>query len=284
MGNAMRWGTGFLVLLAATACRPKPAAHEDAGPAAAVSATAPVTVLECPAVDAPAPALSGAKTDAPKPEPEVLVTRQVKTVRVNDVDETWVLRWRGKPERTCMDAHSWSTCPCWGFAYGESGHLELARLRPNVPEEILDFTKHWDGDPMVQRWIPGKDDDLLATPSEKHLKELELFDAMQLRDYDHDGEATEFVYRFGVGSACGHDSQFAVVGISKKNPKLHFFGINLPFVDSWETVRLMPMPGEAKIVSWACGDHGSQEEESILVMLDAKGTMKTKEMKKTCKE
>jgi len=250
--------------------------HEDAGPAPAASVV--YVDKECPKVEVAAPAsLEPAKPQAP----EVLVTRAVKTVRVNDVDETWVLRWRGTPKKSCVD-EDWFTCPCWGFAFGESGHLELARLRPNLPEEILDFTKH-DADLVLQRWIPKEKDDTKANPTDKYLQTLEVFDPMQIRDYDHDGEATEFVFRSGVGGACGHTSLFDVVGISKKNPKLHFFGVTLPHLDDWESVRTMPMPGELKLLTWRCGDHGSESEESLLVTLDAKGTLKTKELKRTCK-
>ena len=50
------------------------------------------------------------------------LVREEQTVSVDGVDETWRLQWATTPKPMCgADERDGSlTCPCMGFAYGES--------------------------------------------------------------------------------------------------------------------------------------------------------------------
>ena len=93
------------------------------------------------------------------------------------------------PTRACFD-EQWSSCPCYGFAFGETGDFDLVRERPGAPEERLHPSGTLQRWPVLetdsQRWIDGNVDvdEIMRRPEVK---------LIHLGDYDHDGRATEFV-------------------------------------------------------------------------------------------
>ena len=131
----------------------------------------------------------------------------------------------------------------------------LARLAPNTKEEVFDF-----GDidhPVVRRVLPSKRE--LAKKRDSGADDTHTpFDPMVFADYDHDGAATEFTFRVPVTSGGPSFSVLRVIGVSKKNPKLHFFdtpgeehGIELEG-DGWEQVRKMKVPGKLSLLQYDC--------------------------------
>ncbi|MBX3228498.1 MAG: hypothetical protein KIT84_07590 [Labilithrix sp.] len=278
-----------LLLLVALGCRkPTETTGVDIAPAPVVSVSASASA-HAPEPKPPPTGMassSSSSSSSSASAPPVadgdarLYVRQLRTVMVDGVEETWVLRWRGKPTPSCVDK-DWSTCPCWSFAYGERGDLELARMRPDEPEDVFVFRKHMEGDPELQHWIPDKDDPPGDALSLAEIKKRPVFDAMEIADYDHDGRATELAFRIGVGGACGHTSYVRLVGLTKKNPKLHLFGPAL-LKKEWDRIRTMDVPGSLKVIDYACGDHGTTEEESRVIHLDAAGNFKEEAKKRTC--
>jgi hypothetical protein len=97
--------------------------------------------------------------------------REEQEVLVDGVTETWRLQWKSMPTPYCgADVVDVSlTCPCIGFAYGESGDLYLIRLRSGIEVEQLRLTPLFGEYPnaVVQRWPAdyAKDFALGACPS-----------------------------------------------------------------------------------------------------------------------
>ena len=58
------------------------------------------------------------KTTSEYPSPTI---REESQVVVNSVTETWRLEWAEPPKPYCEPSEGSLTCPCTGFAYGESG-------------------------------------------------------------------------------------------------------------------------------------------------------------------
>lgn len=213
--------------------------------------------------------------------PDKLYIRQIRTVMVDAIEETWVLRWRGKPQLSCVAPPELGTCACWPFAYAEKGNLELARMRLDEPEDVFVFSKHLEDDPELQHWIMDKDDPMDRALPIAEIKKRPVLDAMQFADYDHDGRATEFTFRVPLGGPCGHNSTRRVIGISKKNPKLHWIGPSMP-QEAWDKVAKMEVPGSITYIEVPCGDHGSGTEQSVVVKLDEKLSFKTQEKTRVC--
>ena len=69
----------------------------------------------------------GQSLEYPKPN-----IREEQQVVVNGVTETWRLQWKSPPHPECDASEGMAmaiTCPCQGFAFGESGDLDVVRLR-----------------------------------------------------------------------------------------------------------------------------------------------------------
>lgn len=86
---------------------------------------------------------------------------------------------------------------------------------------------------------------------------------MDFEDYDHDGQATEFLLQT-ESSPYGH-RYGVVVGVSRQMPRLHAFGTAAhpkePLVmDERAWTALLHSQGPARVVVWACGDHASDTE------------------------
>lgn len=71
--------------------------------------------------------------------PSALV-REEQTVVVDGLSETWRLQWAVAPKRACEPSEDSLTCPCIGFANGETGDLSLVRLRNGRQFDRLHLT------------------------------------------------------------------------------------------------------------------------------------------------
>lgn len=204
------------------------------------------------------------------------ITREEATVTVAGVTERWRLEWRKPPTPECMD-DSWYTCPCNGIEFGEEGELDLVRERDGAPTERLALDAlYMNHTAALPRWQkqPTDGKNLAVVPTPVALRTRPLVRVMTFADYDHDGQATEFVLRVGY-EACGH-SPALVVGVTSQNPKLHAFTtvetpsepLLLENAAQWERVkRALP----ASLEKVACGDHGSTVARATRITRDGAG-------------
>ncbi len=95
---------------------------------------------------------------------------------------------------------------------------------------------------------------------------------MNFADYDHDGQATEFLLQTET-SPCGH-SMGLVVGVSGKEDRLRAFASAahpgeplLMDLRAWRT--LLNSRGPTRVRIWACGDHASDTETELEVSATA---------------
>ncbi len=266
----------LLVLVALVSC--KPTETEPAKPPP-VSSVAVAPVQSSSSEPAKSLEVPNAK---PTPTPSVVV-RETKKVKVDAVEETWTLRWKSPPVDNCMDI-AWYTAPCQAVEYGEKGHLELVREHGSDPPDVLGLDSLFsDNSAELPRYKTEKNDPIDSVDVAK-IKARPVVSVMKLGDYDHDGRETEFVIATGT-AVFGHTTG-AVVGISKKDPKLHVFKaadgtpLLLDHLSSWEKVRTAKT-SPVSIVTISCGDHGSTEEDSTIVSFGASG-LSTKETKRKC--
>ena len=231
------------------------------------------------------------------------LVREQRQVRVGDATETWQLIWEAKPSSVCgpEEVDMAITCPCSGWAYGQYGKLALKRLRKGREVERIElapFFGQFDypyadklkGTAYIQRW-PMKDDDfdrenrgdktLIADIERRPTTEL-----MKLADYDHDGNATEFLLQVGT-MPCGK-LQFAAFGVSPNDPHLHALSSaahpNQPLfmpMDAWNALLKSNKPTE--VPTWACGDHGSDEKDTLIIYADH-GVIHVKQREYSCPE
>jgi hypothetical protein len=204
--------------------------------------------------------------------------REERTVVVDGVPERWKLEWVGKTAPACPPESGWDEwgmCPCAGFEFGEDGDLDLVRTRPGAPEERLRLTPFFgEGDApgrkaVLRRWPVEKgDEERSGEPGfAARVRARPLAPVLLLRDYDHDGRATEFLLQVGA-IPCGH-RQTIVVGIDSRNPRLHAFSsveapgtpLALERPEQWEALRTHPEG--TTVTLWGCGDHGSDEERTV---------------------
>ncbi len=216
--------------------------------------------------------------------------REQKTVMVDGKPEVWRLQWEAKPNPACGadDADVSLTCPCSGIAYGEEGPLALVPIRSDGVTERLELGPFFDqGRPVagtgvqraaLQRWAPietGPDSDWQQKDDPNFVAQVARrpeTDVMQLADFDHDGQATEFPLQVGT-LPCGKH-QMVVIGISKTNPHLHVFSSeekpDKPLIlGSWEWQALRESAGPTDVIDWNCNDHGSIKEWRVHLSADA---------------
>ncbi|HTW25166.1 MAG TPA: hypothetical protein VMD78_16310 [Candidatus Baltobacteraceae bacterium] len=198
--------------------------------------------------------------------------REEQRVVVDGIPETWRLEWAAapavKPACDASDAGSW-TCPCMGFAYGESGDLYLTRIRDGVEVDRLHLTPLFGNErnqvATVQRWpVYDLDFDNQGSPRlADDVSQRPAVRVMHFADYDHDGHATEF-YMETESGPCGKNTG-VVVGVSSDNPKLHALGTashpDAPlYLHKMEWEALRAATAAVEVEDWACGDHGSPTE------------------------
>ena len=210
--------------------------------------------------------------------------REEQQIFVKGVAETWRLVWKEPPKPFCSfeDPLGAITCPCSGFAYGETGGLELIRLVGDREVDRLDLTplyaevlKGQDG-AMIPRWeFRSSDIETYESPEfESQVRSRPIVQIMNFADYNHDGVATEFFLQTDV-APCGKRIGI-IVGITSKNPHLHAFGSarrpNKPLIMQkvlWEALISSARP--PSITDWPCGDHGSEIESEVELRATRRG-------------
>ena len=210
--------------------------------------------------------------------------REDVVVTINGVPEQWALEWEQAPSTICgpQDVALAITCPCAGWAYGELGQLSLIRRRGGREIErlklapLFGFFDYPDydrakGQAYLQRW-PMQSDDFEREARKDPTLVQEIMSrkapkVMALADYDRDGYATEFLIQ--VGTLPCKKTLFAAVGVSKRVPHLHALTssesgepIIIPH-HGWDA--LLEGPGEHKVATWPCGDHGAEERTELIL-------------------
>lgn len=232
----------------------------------------------------------------PTPSQTKLVEYPTPTIReqeelvVDGKPEIWQLVWASAPKPACgaNEVSISLTCPCFGFAYGEEGALVLLRLRNGKAIERKDLTAYFEGQEnpaaghsaVIQRWAVDHDrdskaglesngDDITALVADRKIVQF-----MNFADYNHDGWASEFYVQTGT-LPCGK-SVGVIVGVSRRNPKLHVFGTasnpDKPLYlqrREWEALRGASSPIE--VTDWQCQDHGAEAETAVRLRWTAAG-------------
>jgi hypothetical protein len=227
------------------------------------------------------PALGGIPASAASEDRSAPVIREEQQVNIDGVDETWRLQWDHTPHPRCTPAsdEGWATCPCNPFAFGEAGRLSLIRLRNGVEYERLKLTGYFTEDDVkngteaaLQKYIPLSSDYGRSTIANNEIARRPIARLMRLKDYDHDGHATEFMLPV-INLVCGHELA-VVVGISASNPHLHVFGS----AEKPDTpLKLQPHEWTAlaqrktQVVAFRCGDHGSETEMDLALHVSKRG-------------
>ncbi len=191
--------------------------------------------------------------------------------------ETWRLEWKTPPVSSCGPRdQNMFTCPCSGFAFGQSGEMELVRERGGKVVQRLALAPFFEGKTaQVQFHEPRPGDaDKQAAELNRDVSARPVVKVIKLADYDHDGKATEFLLQTSA-SPCG-SVQGIVIGMGAGKGEAHAFGTvahpNEPLVlrmKEWEAVR--NSKGSAHTVAMACGDHGATEQLEHTITASAKG-------------
>jgi hypothetical protein len=233
--------------------------------------------------------LVGTSALAEKPNSAI---REEHKVVVDGIEELWRLEWAGPTIPVCSpeEPDVWMTCPCSGFAFGESGKLVLVRKKPGQQEERFDlsqlFTGEYDtpgeeGQVVLRRWDVDKRDmdDSKSPDFSARVRARPVDQVMRFADYDHDGRATEFLLQVGT-LPCGKQMSLAI-GISRNKQHLHVFSTvehpERPLVlQAWEWESLLRAKTPTRVLDWKCGDHAANAETELELSADAKGIHTTK--------
>ena len=214
-------------------------------------------------------------------QPRDLV-RERRIVKVAGVAEEWRLEWTAPPQPECQaNGGGFYTCPCVGFAFGERGPLDLVRHRPGASDQRLDLAAFFDAEApgggdgaTLPRWPVRtadvkRDRDPALVTAVRSRPEIRI---MNLADFDHDGQATEFFVQV-VSEPCGKRIGVAV-GLSRAQPVLHALSsvahpeepLTLR-LDQWQ--RLARTRGPFTSIELACGDHASSEQYELTLSANA---------------
>ena len=212
------------------------------------------------------------------------LVREEQTIIIDGRSEIWRLEWESPPKPACglEDPASSLTCPCIGFAYGESGQLDLARVVKGREIDRLRLAPLFEkmfadqGGVLLQRWAV-QDADLQDFDNESFAATVParpVVTIMRFADYNHDGQATEFFLQTGV-EPCGKITGI-VIGVTADNPKLHAFvstanpGKPL-YLQKPEWEVLLKTTGPVQVLDWPCGDHGSENEKDVELSVTKSG-------------
>jgi hypothetical protein len=210
--------------------------------------------------------------------------RERQVVRIGSTSEVWELRWKATPKPACEARNSSLTVPCMGFAFGEGDELSLVRSRSGLDVDSLELTPFFmgadvnlGGIAIVQRWEPDYKRDFQASSVAGFVELVArrpTVKVMEFADYDHDGEKSVFFLQ--TDTLPGGKRLGIVIGISRSDSKLHAFGTaatpSRPVAlqhSIWEALRRAR--GWIEVVDWACGDHGSEEETTVVLKSSASG-------------
>ena len=212
------------------------------------------------------------------------VIRETRDIVINGVKEQWRLEWTSPPREVCgPEDPDWMTCPCMGFAFGEGGKLALVRKAPDKEEERLDLGPLFSGDghdspgesgeAVLRRWGERKGDiEQQDRPGfSARVRTRPVLKVIRFGDYDRDGRASEFLLQVGT-LPCGKKMS-VIIGISRKKEKLHVFtSVDRPdrplVLQAWQWEKLRRAKGPVRVVSWPCGDHGSDTEAELELRAD----------------
>jgi hypothetical protein len=207
--------------------------------------------------------------------------REQVRVKVDGVVERWRLEWRSEPELECFDPGIGS-CPCTGFAYAERGELDFVRLRPGKPPERVPLTPLFESlslevakpKAMLRRWESREGDESIH-PDERLrvLGRRKSLRAMALGDYDHDGQAREFVLQTNA-YGCGM-REAVLIGYDRREGRVRALGTaehpEKPLVLEPETWAELLKAKQIERVEQECGDHGSEMRDVMRVSADDQG-------------
>ncbi|MET0404426.1 MAG: hypothetical protein ABW123_18585 [Cystobacter sp.] len=215
------------------------------------------------------------------------VVREELRVRVMGVTERWRLEWREPPELACFETEG-VTCPCEGFAQGEVGDLDLVRSRPGAEPERLPLTPLFEdpatGVPRARALLRGwavspRDGGLPESQWAQALQGRKRARAMVLGDYDHDGQAHEFVLQTQA-LTCGM-REAVLIGLDQREGRLRALSTTehpeRPLVMAPETWAKLRASTRVVSVETPCGDHGSRMETVMRVHADGRGLHATRE-------
>jgi len=227
--------------------------------------------------------------------------REQQKVAVGGAEETWMLVWDKAPSSFCgaRDISTSATCPCTGFAYGQTGKMWLVRRRDGRDIERMDLGPlfqvsdgdiydYQPGNSYIQRW-PLKFDDLAREDRDDPTLVPEIMSRpaptlMNFANFDHDRGAQEFLIQVAT-EPCGK-LQFSAVGVSENRPHLHFLSSverpNEPLVmplPAWQA--LVPGSAPHTLVVWGCWDHGSDAEIDLTVSA-TDGAIRVKSTEYSC--
>ncbi|HEX2882486.1 MAG TPA: hypothetical protein VHO25_23355, partial [Polyangiaceae bacterium] len=130
---------------------------------------------------------------------------------------------------------------------------------------------------VLQRWPVHETDHerfKSGPPIEEEIASRPIVQIMKLGDYNHDGQASEFVLQLGT-EPCGH-SETVLIGVTPRKPTLHAFASveepTKPLINErrvWE--KLLTSSGKIVVPILTCGDHGSETEIDVEIRADTKG-------------
>jgi hypothetical protein len=210
--------------------------------------------------------------------------REQKVVNADGQEEVWRLFWDGKPTPACsvVDYQDAITCPCNGLAYGETGRLILNRSRNGREIEQVDLGSlladvRGTATMALQHWPRFEEsDDKLYNQSPQTLQsaieQRSAVPVMEFQDYDHNGSPSEFLIQVGT-EPCGRPT-FAAIGVSKRNPQIHFLATEAhpekPLVMfGYEWQDLLKGPGRHVEMNWTCEDHGGDQYVDEVISAEA---------------
>jgi hypothetical protein len=219
---------------------------------------------------------------SPSSRPTFALVREEQKIVVNGIPEVWRLEWKSPPKSACGPEPDSLTCPCSGFAYGESGQLDVVRIVSGREIDRLELTPLFgkvfadqDG-AIVQRWeVQDKDfEGAEAKGFAARIRTRPVVKIMHFADYNHDGQSAEFFLQTDT-EPCGKLAGI-VVGLTQRNPRLHAFGTvlhpNKPLVmrkTAWQA--LLTATGHVEVLDWPCGDHGSEIESDLELSATGEG-------------
>lgn len=228
---------------------------------------------------------------------EQAIVREQRRVPIGGSQEVWRLVWRGAPHdsSSCGPAEpdQAATCPCSGAAYAQVGDLVLERTRPGAPPEHLPLAPLFVGSELVAgekapgavlaRW-PMRLHDVEQAPTAAAIRARPAVPVMRLRDYNHDGLAAEFLLQVDT-APCGKHASLAI-GITRDNPHLHALTSaehpERPLaLYTWQWDALARNAHAGQVIDWPCGDHGAEEQTSVVLRADA-GRIHATRVTSTC--